>query len=385
MVSGTRRAAYLAAIALLLLVNLGVSRCGTVIHVRAGESIQDAVDAAQPGDTIVVGPGVYTATNTVAVVTVTTDDLTLVGHPQAVIDATGAQDGIAVGDRSVGCQVAALTGFTIEGFTFKHAARAGLYMANVDQYSATGGRYLDNEEYGPYPVCSTNGYVAFNFASGHNDAAIYLGQSSHGVIEFNRVVDSQIGIEVENASDVVVRKNTVRRNTAGIFVVALPGLDIPAAARVLITENIVQSNNRPNSATGGNLALLPTGSGILNVGGDDVVVSNNDIAGNDSFGIASVSNPFSVLDPRLKPFVDGLVVRENVILRNGRNPDPFRALTPGADIVFAADILFPPVFGLPPIPNPDPFTNCFANNVYRTEYVEAALFPGATLADFPCP
>jgi parallel beta-helix repeat protein len=362
MVSGTRRAAYLAAIALLLLVNLGVSRCGTVIHVRAGESIQDAVDAAQPGDTIVVGPGVYTATNTVAVVTVTTDDLTLVGHPQAVIDATGAQDGIAVGDRSVGCQVAALTGFTIEGFTFKHAARAGLYMANVDQYSATG-----------------------NFASGHNDAAIYLGQSSHGVIEFNRVVDSQIGIEVENASDVVVRKNTVRRNTAGIFVVALPGLDIPAAARVLITENIVQSNNRPNSATGGNLALLPTGSGILNVGGDDVVVSNNDIAGNDSFGIASVSNPFSVLDPRLKPFVDGLVVRENVILRNGRNPDPFRALTPGADIVFAADILFPPVFGLPPIPNPDPFTNCFANNVYRTEYVEAALFPGATLADFPCP
>ena len=86
MVSGTHRAAYLAATALLLLANLGVGRCGTVIQVRAGESIQAAVDAAQPGDTIVVGPGVYTATGTDAVVTITTDDLTLIKADQIALE-----------------------------------------------------------------------------------------------------------------------------------------------------------------------------------------------------------------------------------------------------------------------------------------------------------
>ncbi len=34
---------------------------GKTIIVRDGESIQDAVDAASPGDTIIVKPGIYTA------------------------------------------------------------------------------------------------------------------------------------------------------------------------------------------------------------------------------------------------------------------------------------------------------------------------------------
>jgi parallel beta-helix repeat protein len=384
--TGIRRYLVLLAIVALSLASLGAGQCENVIIVNRGESIQDAVDAANPGDVILVKPGKYYApAGANAVVDIQKNGITLIGNPNAVIDASGVDYGVQVGSRSGGCQDGRIQGFRIEGFTIKNAGNSGVLVANVDNYAMVGGRYLDNAEYGPYPVCSTNGLVAKNYASGHNDAAVYIGQSADGVVEFNIVEDSTIGIEVENSQNIVVRKNQTRDNTAGIFVVVLPGLNIPFGENILVEENIVQDNNRPNPVAGGNLALLPVGSGILNVGADNVVIQRNEIHRNDSFGIASDGNPFFLLDSRIEPFVDGLEVRNNVVLDNGNFPDPDRALTPGADIVFAADVLFPATFPFPPIPDPDPFDNCFDSNVYKTEYVEAANFPGLTLADLPCP
>jgi parallel beta-helix repeat protein len=381
------RSISLLAVAVIALGSLGASKCGKVIVVERGGSIQDAVDAALPGDTIVVRNGIYTApAGADAVVDIQKHGITLIGNPNAVIDATGVDYGIRVGTRSGGCLLGLIQGFHMQGFTIRNAGNSGALVANVHGYSMTGGRYLDNAEYGPYPVCSTNGYVGHNTASGHNDAAVYIGQSDGGIVEFNKVFDSTIGIEVENSSNIVVRHNQTRGNTAGIFVVVLPGLQIPFSHNVLVEHNIVSDNNRPNLIPPpSNLSLLPVGTGILNLGADDLVIRNNVVMDNDSFGIASAGDPFFVLDPRIDPFADGLEVRNNVAYGNGLAPDPIRSLTPGADIVYAADVLFPPSIPLPPFPDPDPFDVCFDGNVYDTEYVEAALAPGATLADFPCP
>ena len=70
------------------------------IIVRDGESIQDAVDAANPGDTIIVKPGIYTAPagETEYVVEVEKDDITIKGSKAAIIDATGVEYGIMVGE-----------------------------------------------------------------------------------------------------------------------------------------------------------------------------------------------------------------------------------------------------------------------------------------------
>jgi hypothetical protein len=125
------------------------------------------------------------------------------------------------------------------------------------------------------------------------------------------------------------------------------------------------------------VALLPVGTGLLNVGGDAVVSENNWITGNDSFGIAAIGNPFFLLDPRIEPFVDDNATRLNVVTGNGANPDPVNALTPGADIVFLPDVLDPGT-GAVLVPDPAPEDNCYEKNIFQVD------FPPGVVALFPC-
>ena len=98
---------------------------------------------------------------------------------------------------------------------------------------------------------------------------------------------------------------------------------------------------------------------------------------NDGFGVASIGNFFAFSDPRIEPFVDGLEVRENVILQNGANPDPV-SFTPGADIVFVSDVCDPGT-GMLLLVDPNPSDDCFAENVFDTD------FPPGIVDLFPCP
>jgi hypothetical protein len=186
------------------------------------------------------------------------------------------------------------------------------------------------------------------------------------VVRHNHVTRSAIGVEVENSTNTVVQSNWLEGNTAGILVIVLPGLPMPFTRGVAIKHNVVLHNNFPNpipADSGDPVGLLPTGTGILNIGGDDVVIHKNVVLGNDTVGIAIVENFFAALDPRIEPFPDNNAVRANVVLGNGQHPDPERAITPGADIVYDASGV----------------SNCFERNVFLTQ------FPEDITAGFPCP
>jgi parallel beta-helix repeat protein len=356
--------------------------CGRVVVVHRGETIQDAVDRANPGDTILVLPGLYTGTaGNESVVDVQTSNLTIRGLPHAVIDATGFEYGIMVGQDAPispdGCPPITVTNFRMSGLTIQNADETGVRLVGVDGFELNHSHYIDNHEYGPFPVCSKNGEIRGNFASGSNDAAIYVGDDENVDVLDNFVTDSVAGIEIENTFMSVVRGNVVTGNTGGILAFVLPNLPQPFTDTVLIEDNHVFDNNRDNTG-GGAVAGVPVGTGILIIGADNVTVRNNEITGNDSFGIASIGNPFAFADPRIEPFVDDLVVADNTLVGNGSNPDPLRAFTPGADIIFLPDV-FDPVTGMLLLVDPDPSDNCFDGNTFDVD------FPPGVVGAFPCP
>jgi parallel beta-helix repeat protein len=337
-------------------------------------TIQAAVDAAQPGDTILVPPGTYHES-----VLVNKSHLTIAGTPAAVIDAEGFRTGIRVGTGTISrdgpvptCPPLAVEGFTLKGLTIKHGGFSGVFLVGVDGYRLTRTRYVDNPVYGPFPVCSHNGLIDFNQVIGGGsavgpslDTGIYVGDDDQVTVRHNSVTNYVIGVVVENTIHAIVRDNLLKGNTAGIYVAVLPNHPRPFTDDVVVERNQVARNNLPNPVppdSGDEIGGVPTGVGIVNLGSDHVVVRHNRVLGNDSLGVIVLRNLFAPVDPRIEPDPDFNQVRGNVILHNGQHPDPVRAITPGADIVYDGTGT----------------GNCFADNVFRTE------FPAGITALFPC-
>ena len=337
-------------------------------------TIQAAVDAAQPGDTILVPPGTYRES-----VLVTKSHLRIVGSRAATLDAAGFRVGIRVGTgqlsrdgRPPACPPLAVKGFRLEGLTIIHAGFSGVFLVGVDGYHLTGSRYVDNPTYGPFPVCSRNGRIDFNQVVGGGsavgpslDTGIYVGDDDQVTVGHNWVTNYVIGVVVENSVHANVNDNLLEGNTAGIYVAVFPDHPRPFADDVVIEHNRVLRNNLPNPVpadSGDEIGLVPTGAGIVNLGGDHVVIRRNRVLGNDSLGVAIVRNLLAPADPRIEPNPDRNRVRGNVILHNGRHPDPVRAITPGADIVYDGTGA----------------GTCFAGNVFTTQ------FPAGITRLFPC-
>jgi len=366
--------------AVFVLAVLGVAVVASPAAALAGDTIvvtttiQAAVDAAQPGDTILVPPGTYRES-----VLVDKSDLTIVGTPAAIIDAAGFRTGIRVGTGRISrdgpapaCPPLAVTGFTLSGLTITHAGFSGVFLIGVDGYHLTGTSYVDNPVYGPFPVCSRNGLIDFNHVVGGGsavgpslDTGIYVGDDDGVTVRHNSVTNYVIGVVVENTINATVQDNLLKGNTAGIYVAVLPDHPRPFTDNVVIERNQVVNNNLPNPVpadSGDEIGGVPTGVGIVNLGSDHVVVRHNRVLGNDSLGVIVLQNLFGPLDPRIEPNPDFNEVRGNVILQNGHNPDPVRAITSGADIVYDGTGT----------------GNCFADNVFATE------FPAGITALFPC-
>ncbi len=290
----------------------------TIIEVRDGQSIQEAVGKANPGDLIRVYPGTYRET-----VYIDKDNISLQGVIQKgkwpTLD--GSQNGEATLNDAI---LYSGSNILIENF------KIILYKGNAIMGQA-GNNFLirnnwivDAGIYGIFPEFGKNGLIEHNILSGISDAAIYVGMCDNIDVKHNEVYESVAGIEIENSRHCLVESNYTHDNTGGILVFITPGLPIKTCFDVIVRNNFVVNNNHPNfGKPGAIISMLPSGTGIVVMAADDVVIENNIITGNDNAGITITDLSFGSQlskDPDVEPNPDRVVILDNVMFNNGNNP-----------------------------------------------------------------
>jgi parallel beta-helix repeat protein len=302
------------------------------IVVQAGETIQAAVDRAQPGDTIEIPYGVYHER-----VVIDLSDITLRGIPNAageypILDGEGvlSEGVIASGNNfTVGyLQTRNYTdnGILVEGVTGVHFH--DIFAENVGTY-------------GVYPVQSTNVLVERVTVTGVDDAGIYAGQCENVIVRDSTVYGNVLGIELENTLGGEVYNNHAYDNTLGILIILLPQLTSKISSGAKIYNNVIEANNHENFAPEGATArIAPPGTGILIVASDNNEVYDNEIRDNKTAGLAVFSltgtGAFDENEIDVGPLPEGNYAYNNTYSNNGYDPDPVVAELgiPAGDILW---------------------------------------------------
>jgi parallel beta-helix repeat protein len=300
-----------------------------------GESIQAAVDAAQPGDRIFLRPGTYAQA-----VTINKPEIKLVGLGRRL----GSHgEGAAIlenpGDEENGITVTGGgNGVEIVNLTVRNFEENGVLLVGVNGFRLAEVVAENDGEYGFFPLLSSNGLIERCEASGHRDTGIYIGQSERVAVRGSTAFGNVNGFEIENSSHIQASDNESFDNVAGFLVVLLPGLSVKSSSDILLTDNRAHDNNRPNFATDGFEEFVPSGSGILLVGTDATTVRTNVVTGNSFVGIGVANTGLlaqlaGVPIGDIEPFPDGVRVQDNTVTANG-GAQPIPLLPPGADLLW---------------------------------------------------
>ncbi|GAA5315616.1 MAG: hypothetical protein AseanaTS_08210 [Candidatus Pelagadaptatus aseana] len=284
---------------------------GKTIAVKPGDSIQEAVKSAQPGDTIQVFPGSYHET-----VYVDKDNISIIGviekGERATLDGQGKlNDAILYSGNN----------FVVENLKIvKYKGNAIMGQAG-NNFEIRNNHIVDTGVYGIFPQLGKNGVVEHNVISGIEDAAIYVGMSDNIHVAYNEVFDSVAGIEIENSRHAIVESNYVHNNTGGLLAFITPGLPIKTTYDVIFRNNFVVNNNTPNfGAPGSTVAGVPAGTGLLIMAADEVVVEGNIFSNNKTAAIIITDHdnaPNTTIDPGADPAADKVMILDNVMLNNG--------------------------------------------------------------------
>lgn len=258
-------------------------------------TIQEAVDDADPGDVVLVSPGVYAES-----VRITSPGIVLRGADRngVIIDGEHRRNnGVVVTAAGV-----AVENLTVRRFRFNGVLVTGAADRENTDYERldvakfpplTGFRisYVtahNNALYGIYAFDSRRGTIDHTYTSGHADSGIYVGQcrSCEIVVRDNVAERNAIGYEATNASGPLqVVNNVFRHNRVGITTGSDPLEALAPQAGAVIAGNLVVANDEaatPEQADGG------FGVGIGIGGGRDNLIVRNRISGNPRAGILLV-------------------------------------------------------------------------------------------------
>jgi len=289
-------------------------------------TIQNGVDASNPGDLVLIDKGEYDEA-----VFVTTPSLTLRGVDRNAVILDGKFElgtGIMVGGNGVALENMTARNYTLNGF----------FWTGVKGFRASYLTAYNNGDYGIYAFGSTDGVFEHSFASGSPDSAFYVGQCAPCRVVLNDVIGdySGLGYSGTNSSgDMYVLNSRFEHNRSGISTTTFDIELNPPGRDTTVMGNVVSDSGLDNEAAGFYATETLAGTGIGLVGTHNNHVEHNLVVRSRNNGILVAP----ILDRHYWP-ATGHVVRNNTVLGSGR-----------ADLAVSG-------FGS--------IGNCFSGNIYRT-------------------
>jgi hypothetical protein len=315
--------AVLAAAMALTLVTAGapaqshrVLRVGTFNGV-AGQykTIQSAVNAAKPGDWILVAPGDYRET-----VRIKKDDIHLRGLNRNTVIVDGTRSGKACsskatdqnfkrGDNGNGIEVFKADGVYIENLTACNflgegnqiwwnggdgSGKIGMNSWYGSFLTATTTFFAPKKPHAYYGIFASNargpGVLSDSYGSNMADAAFYVGACNpcDATLERLHAQHNLDGYSGTNSAKVLVKDSEFNDNMEGLTTNSQNNDDQPSPQLgSTFTGNFIHDNNNANvPSTKGSLRIV--GTGLVIPGGRNNVVSGNRVERNGAWGILLV-------------------------------------------------------------------------------------------------
>jgi len=318
------------------------------------DTISEAVEVAEPGDLVLVSPGVYHEE-----VTVETEDIVIRGtdRNEVVIDGEFTREnGIKVFSNGVAVENLTVRNHTGNGVFFTGDYGKGF---TLEGYRASYVTAYDNGLYGIYAFNATKGVIDHSYGSGHPDSAFYVGQCNpcDAVLTDLVAETNMLGYSGTNSTGVTIVNSVWRNNRAGIVPNSLYSEALFPNEGSTIVGNVIEDNNNPLAPSSETFAIA-FGFGVVLAGTSNVVVERNLVRNNVNAGVAvtdlpATTNPETEQQETFKP--EGNQVRSNTL--SGNTID-LAYLT----VNYASR----------------PFGNCFEGNTFTTS------FPEGLEAKMPC-
>ena len=210
-------------------------------------TIQEAVDAAEPGDLVLIDEGVYNES-----VVVETDNIVIRGVDRQTVVLDGEHS-----EEMANGIIVFSNGVAVENLTVKNYFSNGVFFTGdydsdfiLRGYRVSYVNALNNRVYGIYAFNAEYGLFDNTYAAGHTDSGYYIGQCQpcNAVLSNNLSEYNTLAYSGTNAGgDLFIVNNEFRMNRIGV------------TPNTLNSEELApQRGARPSPATGSTATATPT-------------------------------------------------------------------------------------------------------------------------------